>query len=65
MPALIEALKDASPDVREQAAFALGQIGDESATEALTRALKDSSVGVRRQAAYAIGELAGEGTGST
>jgi HEAT repeat protein len=57
MPALLEALKDASPEVRQQAAFALGQIGDARATEALSAALKDGSAEVRKQAAFALGQL--------
>ena len=59
VPALLEALKDASPDVREQAAFALGEIGDERANDALMAALKDGTADVRRQAAFALGQLAG------
>jgi HEAT repeat protein len=51
------ALKDADPEVREQAAFALSQIRDPRAIEALTAALKDENPSVRRQAAFALGQL--------
>jgi HEAT repeat protein len=44
--------------VREQAAWALGAIGDSRAVDALLPALRDASAGVRRQAAWAIGVLA-------
>ena len=40
------ALKDSDADVREQAAFALGQLRDPRAIDGLTAALKDT----RRQA---------------
>ena len=53
----MHALTDASPDVREQAAWALGAIGDSRAISSLLVALKDDSVGVRRQAAWAIGAM--------
>jgi HEAT repeat protein len=43
--------------VREQAAWALGAIGDSRALNGLLVALKDSSAGVRRQAAWAIGVI--------
>ena len=54
---LIFALKDADADVRQQAAFALGQLRDPRAIDALTGALKDSSADVRQQAAFALGQL--------
>jgi HEAT repeat protein len=44
--------------VREQVAFALGQIRDPRAIDALTGALKDTSKDVRQQAAFALGQLA-------
>jgi HEAT repeat protein len=53
----MKALADASPDVREQAAWALGAIGDSRAISGLLGALKDENVGVRRQAAWAIGAI--------
>jgi HEAT repeat protein len=52
------ALKDSVADVREQAAFALGQIRDPRAIDGLTAALKDTSADVRQQAAFALGQLA-------
>ncbi len=53
------ALADKVPDVRQQAAFALGQIGDDAAVDALTKALKDPSADVRQQAAFALGQVIG------
>jgi len=50
-------LKDIDADVREQAAWALGAIGDARALAGLTAALKDSASGVRRQAAWALGAI--------
>jgi HEAT repeat protein len=55
--ALVIALKDADADVREQAAFALGQIGDARAIDGLTAALKDANADVRQQAAFALGQI--------
>jgi HEAT repeat protein len=52
------AVKDANKDVREQVVFALGQIRDPRAIDALTTALKDQSADVRKQAAFALGQLA-------
>ena len=52
------ALKDSVADVREQAAFALGQLRDPRAIDGLTSALKDPSADVRQQAAFALGQLA-------
>jgi HEAT repeat protein len=43
--------------VRQQAAWALGAIGDSRATQGLVTALKDSEAGVRRQAAWALGAI--------
>ena len=51
------ALKDSSTQVREQAAFALGQIRDPRAIDGLTVALKDTNAAVRRQAAFALGQI--------
>jgi HEAT repeat protein len=56
---LIGALKDSSADVREQAAFALGQLRDPKALPSLTAALRDSVADVREQAAFAIGQISG------
>ena len=44
----MQALTDASPDVREQAAFGLGQLRDKRAVEPLTNALKDAERGRAR-----------------
>ena len=44
--------------MREQVAFALGQIRDPRAIDGLTAALKDSVADVRQQAAFALGQLA-------
>jgi len=49
--------KDENARVREQAAWALGAIGNARATDALLSLLKDPDVGVRRQAAWAIGAI--------
>jgi HEAT repeat protein len=54
---LLKALTDASADVREQAAWALGAIGDPKATSGLAKALKDADARVRRQAAWALGAI--------
>ena len=51
------ALRDQERGVREQAAWALGAIGDARALQDLLAALKDSEAGVRRQAAWAIGVI--------
>ena len=46
-----------SPDVREQAAFGLGQLRDRRAVEPLINALKDQNADVRQQAAFALGQI--------
>ena len=53
--ALREALKDEDPEVRQQALFALTQVGDPLAVGALIEALKDQSWQVRAKAAYGLG----------
>jgi len=53
----VHALTDTSAGVREQAAWALGAIGDSRALPGLLVALKDDNVSVRRQAAWAIGAI--------
>jgi HEAT repeat protein len=55
---LVIAVKDADADVRQQVVFALGQIRDPRAIDALTLALKDASADVRQQAAFALGQIA-------
>ena len=57
MAPLISSLKDENADVREQAAFALGQIRDRGAVEALVIAIKDPIADVREQVAFALGQL--------
>ena len=54
---LIGALKDKSSGVRNQVAWALGQIGDGRATDALIVAMKDENAGVRQQAAWALSQI--------
>ena len=46
-----------NPGVREQVAFALGQIGDPRAIDGLTAALKDPNPDVREHAAFALGQI--------
>ena len=57
MDALVKALSDQSQGVRQQAAWALGAIGDSRALPGLLPALKDTDAGVRKQAAWAIGAI--------
>ena len=57
IPDLVEALKDANDDVREQAAFALGQVGDKAAVPGLVQALSDAKPDVRQQAAFALSQI--------
>jgi beta-lactamase regulating signal transducer with metallopeptidase domain/HEAT repeat protein len=56
-----EALKDADPEMREQAIFTLAQIGGPRATEAIVSAMNDQNSGVREKAAWALGMRRGEG----
>ena len=46
-----------SPDVREQAAFGLGQMRDKRAVQPLIAALKDEDADVREKAVFALGQL--------
>ncbi len=57
--ALLEALHDADPNVREQAAASLGQVGvgNEAVVSALLEALHDADSNVRRRAAASLGHL--------
>jgi HEAT repeat protein len=57
VPALIAALKDGDPMVRWQAAKALDEIGDSSATPALIAVLNDPQWKVREQSAKALGKI--------
>jgi len=59
--ALTEALKDSDAEVREQALFALSQIGGPRAAQALVAALKDASPQVREKAVWALGMRHGDG----
>jgi HEAT repeat protein len=55
--ARIAALRDPDADVRERAAYALGQIGDARAVEPLIAALRDPEAEVRWRAAYALRQI--------
>lgn len=57
IPYFIEGLKDENPDIRKEAAQALGTIADTDGFEPLTRAISDPDPGVRAPAALALGEL--------
>ncbi len=54
---LIEALNDASPDVRREAARSLGEVGDQRAVEPLLKKLSMSGEGIIDEAARALGRL--------
>jgi HEAT repeat protein len=54
---LIAALKDKDENVRKQAAYALGKIGDAQAVEPLSAALEDNDARVRRGAAEALRKI--------
>lgn len=56
----INFLKHKKPDVRRNAANALGKIKSEKAVESLIDLLRDEDSGVRWNAAYAIGEIIDE-----
>ena len=60
IPALVEALKDSDASVRQEAAFALGNIpGDmRLAVPALIQALQDSEQPVREEATQSLGRIA-------
>jgi len=55
---LAEALRDAEPDIREQAALALGILNGRAAVKELTAALQDPDADVRGAAATALGKVA-------
>lgn len=57
MVPLIGALTDRDHEVREEAAKALGMIGDKKAVEPLNEALKDTDAKVRREAELALARL--------
>ncbi len=52
-----EALKDSDEDVRQQAIFALTQLGAQAAVPAYIQALKDPSEDVREQALFGLSQL--------
>ena len=54
---VIERLYDPDPDVREEAASALGRIGSQEAVQALIDQLKDINSTIRAQAAKALGKI--------
>lgn len=57
-PALVIALKDENPDLRKNAAIALGHLGSRSAVKDLkSRLIKDEDAGVRLCVANALGEI--------
>jgi beta-lactamase regulating signal transducer with metallopeptidase domain len=55
--ALSAALRDSDVRVRATAAWALGDVGDASATDALVAALGDASESVRSRAIWALGNI--------
>ena len=57
VPALIEALRDPRPEVRTEAAFALGELSSEAAVEPLAISLDDPTPVVRQGCAMALGKL--------
>jgi len=57
--ALIDALSDSEPGVRNVAAVALGQLRDRRAVPALVARLDDSQLEVRCMAVLALGEIGG------
>jgi len=54
---LIEALKNQDGDIREKAAWVLGQIRDIRAEEPLLAVLKDQNSGIQGRAAEALGQI--------
>jgi HEAT repeat protein len=56
IPTLIEALKDADPEVRQNSAIALASLGQD-ALAPLKEALKDANKEKRAAAAYALGQM--------
>jgi len=57
VPFLIESLKDPDEDIRRDAVWMLGNIGDERAIHPLTEALKDKDEEVRFHAARNLGKF--------
>jgi HEAT repeat protein len=58
---VIERLDDPSPEIRGEAALALGRIGSREATEELVKRLSDPSSSIRIEAARALGGIQDEG----
>ena len=54
---LMQAISDASPAVRRQAARALGETGSDQASETLISVLRDGTSDIREEAARALGRL--------
>jgi HEAT repeat protein len=54
---LIQSLQDASPEIREDAAEALGAIGAETAVPLLSQLLQDETLEVRQAAAAALRKI--------
>lgn len=59
VPLLIDALKDPDADIRRDAAWNLGSLGDDRAIPALTEALKDQDDDVRFHVARNLGKFGG------
>jgi len=59
MPLADVLLNDPVAEVRAKAAWALGEIEDPRATEALSKAMKDDNDEVRRMAIWALGQIGG------
>ena len=57
LSSLLELLKGPDPDLRMQAALALGEQGDARAVDALVKALNDEDTNVRYHAVEALGKL--------
>lgn len=60
VPSLIDALKDADPEVRQNSAMALAALGQDALTP-LKDALKDTNKEKRAAAAYALGQMGNTG----
>jgi HEAT repeat protein len=60
IPSLIDALKDADPEVRQNSAMALAALGQDALTP-LKDALKDANKEKRAAAAYALGQMGNTG----
>jgi HEAT repeat protein len=57
IPHLIELLEDEEWSIRSGAAYALGEIGDETAAETLIKHLDDSNEIVRKNVVIALGQI--------